>query len=95
MTVGYAADFLRRMVTAMPLMAVCYPMIIQFQAAGRAKEALIVSVLRKGVIDVPIMFLFDAISPMYGCTLVQPVVDAISLFVAAGIYLSLRRKNEM
>lgn len=95
MTVGYAADFLRRMVTAMPLMAVCYPMIIQFQAAGRAKEALIVSVLRKGVIDVPIMFLFDAISPMYGCTLVQPVVDAISLFVAAGIYRSLRRKNEM
>ncbi len=94
-TVSYAADFLRRMVTAMPLMAACYPMIIQFQAAGRTKEALIVSVLRKGVIDIPLLFLFDAIYPMYGITLVQPVVDAISLSVAYVFYLRLRRKSLM
>lgn len=33
-TIQYSAAFLRRMVTAMPMMSVCYPMIIQFQAMG-------------------------------------------------------------
>ena len=33
-TIGYGAGFLRCMVTAMPMMSVCYPMIIQFQAMG-------------------------------------------------------------
>ena len=37
-TVRYGAVFLRCMVTAMPMMALCYPMIIQFQAMGRARE---------------------------------------------------------
>ena len=40
-TIAYGAAFLRRMVLAMPFMAFCYPMIIQFQAMGRVREALI------------------------------------------------------
>ena len=40
-TVRYGAVFLRCMVTAMPMMALCYPMIIQFQAMGRARESLV------------------------------------------------------
>ena len=46
-TVRYGAVFLRCMVTAMPMMALCYPMIIQFQAMGRARESLVCSILRK------------------------------------------------
>ena len=45
-TIAYGAAFLRIMVLAMPMMAVCYPMITQFQAMGRVKESLICSVLR-------------------------------------------------
>ena len=37
-TVDYAAGFLRRMVLAMPLMALAHPFITQFQAMGRVKE---------------------------------------------------------
>ena len=81
-TVSYAASFLRRMVTAMPLMSVCYPLIIRFQATGRSREALICSVLRKGVIDVPLLFLMDALLPLYGLMWVQPIVDGISLVTA-------------
>ncbi len=82
-TISFAAAFLRRMVTAMPLMAVCYPMIIRFQAEGRVKESLVCSVLRKGVIDIPLLFLMDAVQPLYGIMWVQPIVDAIALTVAA------------
>lgn len=78
-TVRYGAVFLRCMVTAMPMMALCYPMIIQFQAMGRARESLVCSILRKGVLDIPLLYLMDALFPLYGCMWVQPIVDAISL----------------
>ena len=92
-TVAYGASFLRLMVTAMPMMSVCYPMIVQFQAMGKAGESLICSVLRKGVLDIPLLFIMDALLPLYGCMLVQPTVDSISLIVA--LLLSRRiRKGE-
>ena len=40
-TIHYAAGFLRRMVIAMPMMSLCYPLIIQFQAMGKARESLV------------------------------------------------------
>jgi putative MATE family efflux protein len=92
-TIGYAASFLRRMVLAMPMMAVCYPMIIQFQAMGKARESLICSVLRKGVLDIPLLFLLDRLLPLYGCMWVQPVVDTVSLAAAVAFYLRLRRRE--
>lgn len=78
-TIAYGAAFLRIMVLAMPMMATCYPMIIQFQAMGQVKEFLICSVLRKGVLDIPLLFLLNGLIPMYGCTMVQPIVDCISV----------------
>ena len=90
-TVRYGAVVLRCMVTAMPMMALCYPMIIQFQAMGRVKESLVCSILRKGVLDIPLLFLFNALIPLYGCMAVQPVVDSVSLVVALGFYRKLRR----
>ena len=90
-TVAYGASFLRLMVTAMPLMSVCYPMIVQFQAMGKAGESLICSVLRKGVLDIPLLFIMDALLPLYGCMLVQPAVDSISLIVALLLYRRIRK----
>ena len=90
-TIDYSAGFLRRMVTAMPMMSVCYPMIIQFQAMGKSRESLICSVLRKGVLDIPLLFLMNGIFGLYGCMWVQPIVDTISLIAAGGFYRRLRR----
>lgn len=79
------------MVLAMPFMAFCYPMIIQFQAMGKAKAALLTSLLRKGVLDIPLLFLLDSLFPLYGCMWVQPIADCLSLFVAARLYLSMQK----
>lgn len=91
-TINYAAGFLRRMVTAMPMMSVCYPMIIRFQATGMVGESILCSVLRKGVIDIPLLFAADAIAPLYGLMWVQPIVDTVSL-VAAVVCLVRRRRK--
>lgn len=92
LTVDYAAGFLRRMVTAMPLMAVCYPMLIQFQAMGKARQSMTLSILRKGVLDIPLLFVLNHLWGMYGCCWVQPVVDAIALVAAVIMYRRLNRK---
>ena len=89
---AYGAVFLRCMVTAMPMMSLCYPMIIQFQAMGQAKESLLCSLLRKGVLDIPLLFFMDRLLPLYGCMWVQPIVDTVSLVAALLFYRSLRRK---
>lgn len=78
----YGAAFLRLMVIAMPMMSVCNPLIINFQAMGKTRESLLCSILRKGVLDVPFLFLMDRLLPLYGCMLVQPIVDAISMTAA-------------
>ena len=91
-TIAYGAKFLRLMVVAMPLMSVCYPLIVQFQAMGCARQSLICSVLRKGVLDIPLLFLLDRLLPLYGCMLVQPIVDAVSLAVGLYFYQKLPRE---
>ncbi|MBS5469581.1 MAG: MATE family efflux transporter [Clostridium sp.] len=90
-TIYYSTGFLRRMVTAMPMMSVCYPMIIQFQAMGKFKESLICSILRKGVLDIPLLFLMNGLLGLYGCMWVQPIVDTVSLIAAAGFYRRLKK----
>lgn len=85
-TIAYGARFLRIAVVAMPLMSVCYPMIIQFQAMGRVKESLVCSILRKGVLDIPLLFLTDALFPLYGLFAVQPIVDTVALIVSIYFY---------
>lgn len=91
-TVSLASSFLRRMVLAMPLMAINFPMIMQFQAMGRAKESIIASVLRKGSLDIPLLFILDSISPLYGCMWVQPIVDSISLVIASFMYYKIKKE---
>ena len=93
LTRTYGAAFLRIMVTAMPMMSLCYPMIIQFQALGRVKESLICSVLRKGVLDIPLLFLMDSLLPLYGCMMVQPMVDSISLVFCLVFYRRINRET--
>ena len=54
------------------------------------RESLLCSLLRKGVLDIPFLFLMDRVLPLYGCMLVQPIVDAISMIVALICYKNLK-----
>ena len=81
-TVSYIAQFLRIQVVAMPFMAICYPAITYFQAMQRTREALVCSILRKGVLDIPLLFLMNACMGLYCCMWVQPIVDFTSMLFA-------------
>jgi len=95
LTVSYIVPFLRIQVVAMPFMALCYPSITLFQAMERSREALICSILRKGVVDIPLLFALNALWPLFGCMWVQPIVDFTSMLVAfyflSSLHLRLRK----
>ncbi|MFR3921458.1 MAG: hypothetical protein ACLTYN_05200 [Dysosmobacter welbionis] len=57
---------------------------------GQGQESLVCSILRKGVLDIPLLYLMDALFP---CTAVwvQPIVDAISLAAALWFYRAIQR----
>ena len=92
-TINYASSFLRMMVVAMPFMAISYLAITQFQAMRMVKEALICSIIRKGVLDIPLLILLDSLFPLYGCMWVQPIVDCISLVVAIYFILAFKQNT--
>ena len=92
-TVSLAASFLRRMVLAMPAMAFCNPVVNLFQASGRIKRATLITVIRKGVLDIPLLALMDRLSPLYGCMWVQPLVDGSAMMVTIFLYLKFRREE--
>ena len=90
-TVAYGSIFMRLHCLAMPLMAAASVFTVFFQAAGCGREAAALSVLRKGVTDIPLMLLLNAVLPMYGLLLAQPIMDAVSLLAAALLYARYQR----
>ncbi|MCL1829285.1 MAG: MATE family efflux transporter [Oscillospiraceae bacterium] len=92
-TVTYGAFFLRIMCVSTPMMAVGFLMITLFQAVGESKPALILSVLRKGVVDIPLMLLINLLIPLYGLAFVQPATELTAMVAAVVLYLRFLRKK--
>lgn len=91
-TVSYGVRFLRVMCVSTPLMAVGYLMITLFQAAGESKPALLLSILRKGLVDIPLMFLLNWAAPLFGLAFVQPGAELAAMLVSVLLYIRFTRK---
>lgn len=85
-TARMSAQFLRVLALALPGMTISFIFTALFQATGRAKEALILSLYRKGAVDIPLLFILNAIFPMWGLVMVQPVVDTTAALLAWRFY---------
>ena len=91
-TVAYGVTFLHIMCVATPLMAVGYLMITLFQAAGESRPALLLSVLRKGLVDIPLMFLLNWALPLTGLAFVHPGTELAAMLVSVMLYIRFTRK---
>lgn len=93
LTIEYGAAFLRRMVVAMPLMSIGYCSTVHFQAMSHAREALVIIMIRKGLLDIPLLWLMDSVYPLYGCMWVQPIVDFIAVLTILFFNRRIRRRE--
>lgn len=98
-TVEYGRNFLRIVCIACPTTALNFLAITIFQATGRKVQPLILSLLRKGGLDVPLMFLLNHTAGVDGIAWATPLADMLAFAVSAALILpylkKLKRGREM
>lgn len=85
-TIRYGAAFTRLRCIALPFINIEFMLIAVFQGIGSAKQALVLSFFRKGILDLPLMLLANLIWPMYGLMLVQPLMEFSGSMIALSMY---------
>ena len=85
-TVAMSTDFLRILCLAVPLMLFNLQISFTFQAMGMGKESLILSSLRQGVVNIPLLFLMNSLFGLYGIVWTQLISDIITAVVSYSLY---------
>ena len=85
-TITYGAAFTRLRCIALPFINIEFMLIAVFQGIGSARQALVLSFFRKGILDLPLMIFANIIWPMYGLMLVQPFMEFSGSMIALGMY---------
>ncbi len=86
LTISMGAPLLRIMCISTPLMAMAFLMVTMFQSVGRIKESTVISVMRKGAVDIPLMLIVGPFLPLVGLAFVQPVSECLAMIVAFIFY---------
>ena len=85
--IDYGSKFLRGFSLGLPFLSQDFLAVGVFQAVGMGKESLIFAVLRKVVLEIPALFILNAIFPLYGLAYAQFTAEFI-LSIAAAVILS-------
>jgi len=91
-TVALGTDFLRILCLAVPLMIFNFQLSFTFQAMGMGKQSLILSSLRQGVVNIPLLFVMHHFFGLYGVVWTQLVSDGITSLISYGVYRSSYKK---
>lgn len=85
-TVAIGVQFLRRWILSAPGM--CFVQLYNaiFQAMGKWKQSLVMSVLRQAGILIPCLIILDNVIGKYGLVFAQPISDAFTLILGALLY---------
>ncbi|HIV87857.1 MAG TPA: MATE family efflux transporter [Candidatus Pygmaiobacter gallistercoris] len=89
-TVSLASQFLRVRVIATPLMFLCFFTVYLFQAFGKGRISLFLGVVRWMCLNIPMLFILNALVRMYGIVWAQVVSDAIMVAISFFIYWKCR-----
>ncbi len=81
-TVEYGSRFQRIICVTGVFIPIAMVIITMFQSTGRKMTPLILSVLRKGGVDIPALFILERLVGVNGIAWATPVADTISMAVA-------------
>jgi len=84
--IAYGTAFLRAMCMGLTFLCVDFMAVGVFASLGRGKNSLIFALLRKVVLEIPLLFLLNALWPLYGLAYAQCITEVV-LATAAVIML--------
>ena len=86
-TVAYGEMFLKIICLTCPCVSLTLLMMTIFQAAGKKVQPIILSVVRKGGLDIPLMFGLNAWLGVTGLAWAIPVEDILAMLLAIGLFV--------
>lgn len=86
-TVEYGQHFLRVICVTCPAISATMMIIAIFQATGKRIRPMILSFIRKGGLDIPLVFLVDHYFKVWGIPFTTPICDIIAMLVALGMFI--------
>lgn len=90
--IGFGVRFMRGFCLGLPFLCMDFLAVGVFQALGYGKKALVFAIMRKIVLEIPALFLLNALFPLYGLAYAQFCAEFV-LAVAAVVELLLIFKN--
>lgn len=93
-TVAFGQHFLRIICLACPTTALNFMIITVFQATNQNAQALVLSFLRKGSIDVALMLLLDLFVGISGIAWATPLADAAALCIALCLFVPYLKRSK-
>ena len=91
-TVAYGRDFLKVICFTCPSTGVNFMIITVFQATKQKVQPLVLSLLRKGGLDIPLMLLLNAWVGIKGIAWAAPAADWLALAVSLALFLPFLRR---
>ena len=85
-TVEMATNFLRILCIAVPFMLFNLQISFTFQAMGMGRQSLILSSLRQGVVNIPLLFIMNHFFGLYGIVWTQLISDIITGVISYVVY---------
>ena len=92
--VAYGTRFMRCMCLAQPLLCMDFLAVGVFQACGLGRYALVFAILRKLVLEIPALYLWNRVWPLYGLACAQPTAEVVLAIAAVAILIRLFRRME-
>ena len=86
-TVAFGQRFLRVICLTCPTVSVTFMVTTVFQATGQKLQPTILSLLRKGGLDVPFMFLMSHLLGVNGIAWATPIADLLAMLTALALFL--------
>lgn len=91
--------FLRGLSLSLPFLAIDFLGVGVYQACGMGRKSLIFAIMRKIVLEIPALFILNALFPMYGLAFAQPFAELIlavaAVVVMAKIFGDLDKKGKV
>lgn len=85
-TKAMSADFLRILCLSVPFMLFNLQISFTFQAMGMGKQSLVLSSLRQGVVNIPLLLIMDHFFGLYGIVWTQLISDIITGIISYIVY---------
>ncbi len=92
--VAYGSRFLRGFCLGLPFLCMDFLAVGVFQAVGMGKEALMFAVMRKIVLEIPALYILNALFPLYGLAYSQLTAEVVLAAAAVIVLRKLFQKLE-